>query len=213
MSGRADFTAEDDGGRIGYVVIISHDLWRRRFGGDPGVIGKTVRLDDDPMTIIGIMPSGFRHVLESGASPMEVWAPIALDNPDQNFFNIRNARVFDLIGRLDRGRTVEDARTELTTLTARLRERYPPVYPAGQGWHAAAAPLAEQAVGQARPALLVLLGAVGFVLLIGCASSRGCRFRRRLPRPPVRGGRTAAGRRRLVSEPAWHPGMIEAGRL
>ena len=104
-----DFTPADDGGRIGYVIIISHELWRQRFGADPGILGKTVRLDDDPMTIVGIMPSGFRHVLESGASPMEVWAPIALDNPDPNFFNQRNARVYDLIGRLRPGRTVKDA--------------------------------------------------------------------------------------------------------
>ena len=62
-----DFGPDDDRGQIGYVVIISHDLWRQRFGGDPGVIGKTVRLDDDPMTIVGIMPRGFRNALESGA--------------------------------------------------------------------------------------------------------------------------------------------------
>ena len=74
-----DFTKDDDGGRIGYVTIISYDLWRQRFGGDPGIIGKTVRLDDDPMTVVGVMPRGFRHALESGASPMEVWAPISLE--------------------------------------------------------------------------------------------------------------------------------------
>ena len=77
------------------------------------------------MTIIGIMPRGFRHVLESGASPMEVWAPIALDNPDTNFLNVRNARVYDLIGRLKPGRTVEDAQAELGVLTGRLLERVP----------------------------------------------------------------------------------------
>ena len=75
-----DFSAEDDGGRIGYVTLISYDLWQRRFGGDRSVIGTTVRLDDDPMTIIGVMPKGFRHPVESGASPMEVWAPIELAN-------------------------------------------------------------------------------------------------------------------------------------
>jgi putative ABC transport system permease protein len=137
-----DFTPDDDRGQIGYVTIISHDLWQKRFGGDPGVIGKMVRLDDDPMTIIGIMPRGFRHVLESGASPMELWAPIALDNPDTNFLNVRGARVYDLIGRLKPGRTVENARTELGVVTARLREQYPQVYPAGQGWHPVAKPLA-----------------------------------------------------------------------
>ncbi len=165
-----DFSPEDDGGRIGYVTIISDQLWRQRFGGDRDIIGKTVRLDDDPMTVIGVMPRGFRHVLESGASPMEVWAPIALDNPDTTFLNRRGARVYDLIGRLNPGRTVEEARAELELLRGRLAARYPTSYPAGLGWSPVIEPLVEQAVGDVRPALLILLGAVGFVLLIGCAN-------------------------------------------
>ena len=115
-----DFTKADDGGRIGYVALISYDLWQHRFGGERSVIGKTVRLDDDPITIVGVMPRGFRHPVESGASPMELWAPIALDNPDTTFMNVRGARVFDLIGRIKPGATVDQLQAQLLALTGRL---------------------------------------------------------------------------------------------
>ena len=93
------------------------------------MIGKTVRLDDDPITIIGVMPRGFRHPVESGASPMELWAPIALDNPDTTFMNVRGARVFDLIGRIKPGATVDQLQAQLLALTGRLSTRYPDAYP------------------------------------------------------------------------------------
>src|SRR5215212_6133891 len=112
-----DFTKADDAGRIGYVALISYDLWQHSFGGSRAVIGKTVRLDDDPMTIIGVLPKGFRHPVESGASPMELWAPIALDNPDTTFVNVRGARFFDLLGRLPPGGSIDELHAQLAMLT------------------------------------------------------------------------------------------------
>jgi putative ABC transport system permease protein len=192
-----DFTPDDDQGRIGYVAIISWDLFQRRFGGDRSVIGKTVRLDDDPMTIIGVMPRGFRHPLESGASPMEVWAPVELGNADPQFIGDRRARVFEVIGRLKPGATLAQAQSQLDALSQRLESRYPEVYPAALGWRAAALPLSERVVGNVRPALLVLLGAVAFVLLIGCANVANLMLARATGRAREIAIRTALGGDRL----------------
>jgi putative ABC transport system permease protein len=165
-----NFTDEDTGGRIGYVAIITYDLWQRRFGGDPAAIGKTLRLDDDPMTIIGVMPKGFRQPIDNTSAPIELWAPIDLTSPDPDFVNNRQARVLSVVARLRPGRTLADVQRPLDALRERWYDQYPDAYSRTAGWRVDAVPLAEREVGKVRPALLILLGAVGCVLLIGCAN-------------------------------------------
>ena len=165
-----DFTTEDTGGRIGYVALISYELWQRRFGGDPAAIGKTVRLDDDPITIIGVMPRGFRHPIDNAVAPLELWAPIDLTNPDPTFVNNRQVRVLSVVARLKPGRAIGEVQRSLDALRERWYGEYPEAYSRAAGWRVDAVPLAERLVGKVRPALLILLGAVGCVLLIGCAN-------------------------------------------
>jgi predicted permease len=99
---------------------------------------------------------------------VDIWVPIDIESPDPQFVNARNARVFDLVARLNPGTTQAQAQLDLDRVTAQMRSQFPDIYRAGQGWQVKAQPLAEKVVGNVRSALLVLLGAVGFVLLISC---------------------------------------------
>lgn len=144
-------------------VMLSHGLWQRRFGGDPGIIGRSVVLDGVGHEVIGVMPRTFDY-----PSPdADVWMSLS-GIPDDAIPRHRMVRFLAAIGRLQPGATVEQARAELAVMSQRLAEEYPE---SNRNWSAATVlPLREAMVGDVRPALLVLLGAVGFVLLIVCAN-------------------------------------------
>ena len=158
--GRA-FTKEEDlpGGEP--VVILMRSLWQRRFASDPDVIGKTLTLNDKIYTIVGVMPANFR--LPEAA---EVLIPLALDAHEQRTSD--RVLLVSVIARLKPGITHEQASVELQDIVGRLDEQHQPARPPGLVVEVSS--LHEHIVGNVRPALLVLLGAVGFVLLIACAN-------------------------------------------
>lgn len=162
-----DFEPEDAGVDIGYVMILSHAAWQRMYGGDPSAIGATVEVDEDPITVIGVMPEGFGHPEQPSGIPIDAWVPF---DPTSNLFGSRGFRPLDVYGRLADGVSVQDSRLELRTLATGLRAEYPDVYPADGGWDLTAVPLLERVVGSVRSTLLILFGSVAFVLLVACTN-------------------------------------------
>jgi predicted permease len=145
------------------VVILSDGLWRRRFGNDPGIIGQKITLEGAPFTVVGVMPRFF----EFPAREVEVWAPLSRVTDDM-VPHKRFIRWLKVVGRLKPGQTVETATSGTNLLLKQLEQQYPDD---NKGWGPSILrPLADVLVGNVRPALLVLLVAVGLVLLIACAN-------------------------------------------
>src|SRR5207247_3743960 len=145
------------------VVLLSYSLWQRRFGSDRSVIGRALTLNGESYTVIGIMP---RFVQLPGFANRndQVWVPIAF--PPEEAAQ-RGNHFLEVIARMKPGITLKQAQAEMDTISARLAQQYPD-YNTRIG--AVVIPLHEQVVGDIKPALLVLLGAVGFVLLLACAN-------------------------------------------
>ena len=157
--GRA-FRPEEDKPGANQVVIMSYGLWQRRFGGDPGIIGKPINLNGKSFTVVGVMPRSFQFPTRND----QLWIPIAFDAKEAGN---RGAHYLEVIARLKPGITLEQAQAEMTTIAARLQQKYPAT---NTSIGAVVTPLHEQVVGKIKAALLVLLGAVAFVLLIACAN-------------------------------------------
>ncbi|MFP5264398.1 MAG: ABC transporter permease [Blastocatellia bacterium] len=159
LLGRA-FTPDDDKAGAKPVAIVSYNFWKQRLGGDTDLEGKTLVLEGKIHSVVGVMPRGFQfYNLES-----ELWTPFAFSSDD---LSSRGAHYISVIARLNPGVTKEQAQAEMNTIADRLAEQYPDTN-SGRGINLVG--LHDQLVGDVRPALLVLLGAVGFVLLIACAN-------------------------------------------
>jgi predicted permease len=157
--GRTFVSSDMQAGNRG--VILSHSLWRDRFGGDPHAIGKTLRLDSETYTVIGVMPD-----LSSidFATDSKVWTALI---PTQEQLTLRQNRDFDVLARLKPHSDILQAQKELDTIASRLATAYPDT---NKGWSFRVAPLRSYLLGDARKPLLVLFCSVGFVLLIACAN-------------------------------------------
>ena len=156
------FVAEDDQPGS-HVVLLSYSLWQRRFGSDPGVIGRALALNGESYTVVGVMPR-FLQLPGYSTRNDQLWVPIAFPQEEASQ---RGNHFLEVIARLKPGITLRQAQAEMETIATRLAQQYP-IYNMRRG--AVVVPLHEQVVGDIKPALLVLLGAVGFVLLIACAN-------------------------------------------
>jgi predicted permease len=152
-------------------VVISDGFWRRNYGSDPNIIGRKMRLDNDPYTIVGVMPPGFRHPGRTLNTDVEVWIAAGFNALPFPVPAVRSERMLPgAIARLKPGVTLAQAQAQLDGYTAQLSRAYPAEYPASARWALRLVAVKEDLVGPQRTELFILFGAVGFVLLIACVN-------------------------------------------
>jgi putative ABC transport system permease protein len=175
------------------IVILSHGLWQRRFGGDPTIVGKTIKLNGSVFTVIGVMPPDFQFFVKNGSltgNQPELWSPAIFRPSDRR----RSGRFLSAVARLKPGVTREQAQAEMNSISGSLEQQYPDF---NKGWGVNLVPLREQFFGEIRTALWVLVGAVGFVLLIACANVANLLLARAASRQKEMALRTALGAARF----------------
>jgi len=155
-------------------VVISDGLWKRQFGSDPHIIGRRVRIDEDPYTVVGVMPPGFRHPGNTLGGDVDIWSACGFTEHPYPSPPLRNVRfVTGALGRLKPGITLEQAQGRLDALAISLQQTHPTDYPKQQGWSLRLERAQTSLTGNVRPTLVILLVAVSFVLLIVCVNIAG----------------------------------------
>jgi putative ABC transport system permease protein len=162
------FTAEDEAVGGPRVVMLSYGLWQRRYGGDPAIVGRSIRLDGLDQTVVGILPGAFRLWLPAEAfliTDAQIWKPLQYNYANQP---PRNFTLFTVLGRLRPGVTFAQAQAEMSGIARQLRAENPVLEDGDM--RIRVVPLQQDVVKHARPAIVALFVAVGFVLLIACAN-------------------------------------------